>query len=375
MSRPDPIRRGLLAICLGLVLGGCAAPAYYWQAIEGQLELWQRSRPIAALTLDPEITPAIKGKLATVLRIRDFASQELVLPSNGSYRKYADIRRSYVVWNVFAAEEFSVTTKQWCFPVAGCVSYRGYFSEESARAYAAQLRDEGYDVHVGGVPAYSTLGWFDDPVLNTFIHYPETELARLIFHELAHQVAYVQDDSEFNESFAVAVELEGIQRWLSRFGNDAQRASFEVMQRYRSDFYALVLKYRERLAQAYAVQATVQAKREHKARILGELQEEYRMIKSERWGGFSGFDRWFGQSINNATLASVGIYHQLVPAFQALLTNNGDDLGRFYEAVRDLASVAKPERQRRLAHALEQGRRSKLATGEPNGESLGLGSR
>lgn len=354
----------LACLSLSLALSGCATPSYYWQAIGGQLELWQKSRPIETVRLDPEVTPAVKAKLGTALDIRNFASRELALPANGTYRKYADLMRPYVVWNVFASEEFSIATRQWCFPIAGCVSYRGYFNQADAQTYAEALRGEGYDVYVGGVPAYSTLGWFDDPILNTFIHYPETELARLIFHELAHQVVYAKDDSEFNESFAVTVEQEGVERWLARQGSDAQRRAFEAMQQRRVDFYALVLTYRNRLAEAYAAHAPAQDKRERKALILAELQEEYRRVKSERWGGFAGYDRWFGQPINNATLASVGIYHQFVPALRALLAQSGCDLPKFYGEVRRLAAVPKDQRHRELAQALLQ-YRSALGRGEP----------
>ena len=206
--------------------------------------------------------------------------------------------------------------------------------QEDAEAYAESLRRGGADVHVGPVPAYSTLGWFDDPLLNTFIHYPETELARLIFHELAHQVAYVTDDSEFNESFATAVEQAGIERWLQREGSDAQRAAFEQAQQRRRDFHALVLDYRGRLERLYA-STPEWAQTGAKHFILSELQADYRRLKQDKWNGYAGYDRWFGQEINNATLASLGIYTRLVPAFLALLDEQGGDLPRFYAAVKN----------------------------------------
>jgi predicted aminopeptidase len=330
------------------LLGGCANPAYYWQAVSGQFELLRLARPIEDARADTETPPWLREKLDAARRIRDFASSELGLPANGSFRRYADLQRPYVVWNVFAAEELSVRLKEWCYPVAGCVSYRGYFAEQAAQEYAEELRRQGHDVHVTGVPAYSTLGWFDDPLLNTFIHYPEAELARLIFHELAHQVAYVKDDSEFNESFAVAVEQAGVARWLARHGNDAQRGGFAAMQRYRSDFTGLVLQYRDRLEAAYSADAPDEEKRRQKAAILAALQEQYRRIKTQRWSGFSGYDRWFGQNINNATLASIGIYTRLVPPFEALLARHDNDLPRFYEAVKALAKLPAEERQAQL---------------------------
>lgn len=346
-----------LPLLIGLaLLGGCASPTYYLQAVHGQLELWRLSQPLEALEGDPSVKPALKDKLASAVAIRDFASRALHLPNNGSYRKYADVKRQYVVWNVFAAEAFSIQPKQWCYPIAGCAAYRGYFDKAEAEQYARSLRERGYDAHVGGVPAYSTLGWFDDPLLNTFIHYPETELARLIFHELSHQVLYVAGDTEFNESFAVAVEQTGVRRWLEHYGSPAQREAFERAQARRADFTALVLDYREKLGDLYESDVPEEEKRTGKARILAELKEHYTRLKTERWGGFAGYDRWFGQEINNATLASVGIYTKLVPAFLALLEAQGGDLPRFYTSVKRLADMPKDSRREQLAQVLDGSR-------------------
>lgn len=351
MRRQRTLGLGLL-LAAAAALASCASPAYYWQAAAGQVELLRKAQPIEQWQADGAAPAALKHKLAAALRIRDFASAQLALPANGSYRKYADLRRPYVAWNVYATDALSTRLREWCFPVAGCVSYRGYFAREDAEAYAAGLRRGGADVHVGGVPAYSTLGWFDDPLLNTFIHYPETELARLIFHELAHQVVYVADDSEFNESFASAVEQAGIERWLKHEGSPQQRAAFEQAQQRRRDFNALVLDYRARLEQLYASAASEAEKAAAKLSTLRELQADYRRLKHDKWNGFAGYDRWFGQEINNATLASVGIYTRLVPAFVALLQHKGDDLPRFYAAVKQLAALGKEERQAQLARLL-----------------------
>ena len=354
---PSPARRGRsggrrLALVAVAALAGCASPAYYLQAVGGQIELWREARPIEQVRGDAATQAALRDKLDTALLIRDFASTDLGLPANGSYRNYADVKRPYAVWTVFAAAAFSIKPKQWCFPVAGCVGYRGYFAEDDAEAYAQALRRDGYDVHVGGVAAYSTLGWFDDPLLNTFIHYPEAELARLVFHELAHQVVYVKDDSVFNESFATAVETAGVKRWLTRHGTPAQRAAFEQAQSRRQGFHDLVLRYREHLKSLYASDRTPQEMARLKTQILGELQEEYRALRNGPWNGFAGYDRWFGQEINNATLASVGIYTELVPAFEALLARNGGDLPLFYGEVKRLAALPKDDRQARLARVL-----------------------
>lgn len=337
----------LAAAAAGL-LGACGAPGYYLQAAGGQLELMRLTRTLDDARNDPATPEALRSKLAQAAAIRDFASRELGLPDNGSYRKYADLGRPYVVWNVFAADELSIKPREWCFPVAGCVSYRGYFAHSDAESFAAELRRSGHDVHVAGVAAYSTLGWFDDPLLSTFMHYPRTELARLIFHELAHQRLYVAGDSEFNESFAMTVETAGVRRWLASHGNLEQNSAFEAAQRRRDDFAGLVLKYRDALGRAYESNDGVPAKREAKTRILAELQAEYRRLRDGAWGGYAGYDRWFGQDINNAVLASIGLYHQRVPAFEALLAAEGGDLPRFYARVGELARLPKPAREAAL---------------------------
>lgn len=344
------VRHGLRFVAVGLILlavGGCASSGYYWQSVQGQLDIWRRERPIEEVISDPATPASLKERLATVLQIREFASRELGLPDNASYRRYADLGRPYVVWNVFAAPGLSLELRQWCFPVAGCVSYRGYFEKDAADRFASALAGDGYDVFTGGVPAYSTLGWFADPVLNTFIHYPAPELARLIFHELSHQVAYVRDDTVFNESFAVAVELEGVRRWLERHGSDDDRRFFQRMQQRRADFIRLVQAYRARLDALYRSRLAPQAMRDAKAGILGELAEEYRRLRAE-WGGFAGYDRWFAQPPNNASIAAVAIYTQQVPAFQALLREQDGDLSRFYRVVQSLAAQPKSERDAAL---------------------------
>lgn len=344
----------VIAVVLGL--GACASPAYYAQAIGGQFAVLRAARPLAEVQADGKVPEKVRERLVTAAELRDFASSALALPDNGSYRRYADLHRPYVVWNVFAAEPLSISLKQWCFPIAGCVGYRGYFDVKDAEAYADGLRAEGYDVYVGGIPAYSTLGWFDDPILSTFIHYPEVELARLIFHELAHQVAYARGDTEFNESFATAVEEAGIERWLARRGDPAQRAAFAAAQARRSDFYDLVLRYRKRLGDLYAGQSGEADKLRYKAQILAELQAEYRALRDGKWGGFAGYDRWFAQDINNATLASIGLYRDKVPAFRALLDAHGGELPAFYAEVKKLARESRQKREERLTAVLEGGR-------------------
>jgi len=334
----------VIVIVMLLALTGCTHVAYYVQSVSGQIDVWQRERAIDEIIADPATPDALREKLATVLRMREFASRELGLPDNASYRRYADLGRPYVVWNVFAAPEFSLKPVQWCFPVAGCVGYRGYFSKAQADEFAAQLAGrQGYDVFVGGVPAYSTLGWFSDPVLNTFIRYPDPGIARLIFHELAHQIAYVRDDTVFNESFAVAVEQESVSRWLARHGGPADKQIYARMQRHRDGFVRLVAAYRERLEALYASGQESESMRERKKQLFADLAHEYGQLKT-KWDGFAGYDPWFARQPNNANLASVVIYTRKVPVFQALLAREGGDLPRFYAAVKALARLEKRER-------------------------------
>lgn len=330
-------------------LSSCTSIGYYAQAVSGHIDVIWHAVPIEQRLHEADTPAPLKDKLARVLVIRDFASRELGLPDNDSYRRYTDLGRPYVLWNVFAAPEFSVSPVQSCFPFAGCVSYRGFYSEDGARDYADALVREGDDVYVGGVTAYSTLGWFSDPVLSTFINYPEPEVARIVFHELAHQEVYIKGDTVFNESFAVAVEEEGLRRWLDREGTDAQRAAYSDSRKRQAEFAALVLKYRARLADFYAKPLATDEKREGKRRVFEEMNGEYAALKAS-WGGFAGFDRLIARGLNNAFLVSIASYTELLPAFRALLAQNNGDLPAFYRAVKDLTKLEKPERDARLAN-------------------------
>jgi predicted aminopeptidase len=335
---------------LVLLLGGCQTIGYYAQAIGGQMELWHASQPIDVVLRDEGTDAELRERLVRVAEIRDFATGELALPDDGSYREYADLRRPYVVWNVFAAPEFSLTPREWCFPIAGCVAYRGYFSEDEAHAFAAGLEAQGLDVFVAGVPAYSTLGWFDDPVLNTFIAYPETEIARLVFHELAHRVAYVPGDTMFNESFATAVELAGVERWIKTNGTPEQAQAFQVAQARKQQFLDLTGRTRERLRRLYLSDLPEQARRAGKAEALRAMRDEHDALK-QSWGGFAGYDRWFDEPLNNAKLVSIAAYSDLVPGFRRLLDEANGDMAQFYRAVKSLATLPRDERLTRLGAA------------------------
>jgi predicted aminopeptidase len=338
---------GALLLAL-LATASCTSIEYYAQAVSGHLEVMRLAVPIEERLREADTPAPLREKLERVLAIREFASLELALPDNDSYRRYADLGRPFVVWNVFVAPEFSVMPIQSCFPFAGCVSYRGFYSEEGAQRHADTLAKGGDDVYVGGVSAYSTLGWFADPVLSTFIQYPEPEVARIVFHELAHQEVYVKDDTVFNESFAATVEEEGLRRWLEREGTPAQRASYVDSRRRRAEFAALVLKYRLQLGDLYERPGSIEEKRAGKRRVFAQMNDEYAALKAS-WGGFAGFDRLLAPGPNNAFIVSIASYTELVPAFRALLAQKLGKLNDFYAAVRELAKLEKPERDARLA--------------------------
>ncbi|MBI3897591.1 MAG: aminopeptidase [Gammaproteobacteria bacterium] len=334
----------LLPIALiALSILGCANFGYYAQAVNGHFDMYLQTRRIDDLLLDPNVDPALKRKLSEVLRIREFASRELGLPDNDSYRAYADLKRPYVIWNVFATPELSMKPKEWCFLVAGCNAYRGYFSEHEAEAFAAKLRAEGFDVHVGGITAYSTLGWFRDPLLNTTINRPLIDIAGLIFHELAHQKYFVAGDTAFSESFAMTVELEGMRRWLQTNASGGEYEKYETRLKRRQEFATLVLKHRDRLEAVYESDLSVAKKRAGKAQVFADLRTEYEQLKAS-WNGYNGYDGWFADDLNNAHLVSIGMYHRHIPAFQAILARQQGDLNAFYEAVKVLGHLPKTER-------------------------------
>jgi predicted aminopeptidase len=348
LSRITPrLRIALLVGAAAGLLASCSSLNYYTQAAQGQLELLSDARPIDDWIADPGTSSKLRVRLETARQIRRFAVAEMALPDNNSYKNYAALKRKYVLWNVVATPELSLKPLQWCFPVAGCVDYRGYYSKEAAESYARELKAQGDDVEVGGVPAYSTLGWFNDPLISTFINYPDAELARMIFHELAHQVVYVPGDSQFNESFASTVEEAGVERWMARFGNQAMRDGFARYKGRKHDFLALLLKYRKALEQNYAqVDRSDSEKRAVKARLFQELKDEYQVLKGS-WGGYAGYDRFFEQPLSNAHLASIATYEDFVPAFRALLKRDGS-FARFYKSVTRLADMDRADRHRIL---------------------------
>ena len=333
------IRAALVVALIAALSGGC----YLLQSAQGQLSLMSKREPIARVIDQPSTPPALRAQLEAVASIREFASRELGLPDNGSYRSYADVGRRYVVWNVVAAPEFSVDAKEWCYPIVGCVAYRGYFVESRARRFAARMRAKGFDVTVGGVAAYSTLGHFNDPVLNTMMGWNDVELASIIFHELTHQLLYVPNDSSFNEALATTVEAEGVRRWLRAQGRDADLAKHLVQQDHYAKVVDLLTATRAELRTVYASGLAPESMREKKRAAFAAMRSSYAELKAD-WGGHAPFESWFDDDLNNAHLASISTYFTCVPGFERELKAAGGDLTAFYARVRALAKLDQEKR-------------------------------
>ncbi len=333
---------------ISLLCSGCGTVRFYGQAARGQWQIVSQARPIPKVLGDPKEPAELKRKLQLILQLREFARHQLELPVDDHYARYADLHRRFVVWNVHAAPRFSLLPRKWWFPLIGRVSYRGYFSEEQARAYADELKRKGDDVTVDGVEAYSTLGWLRDPVLNTFLHRRDDEIAELLFHELSHQVLYVHGDTDFSEAFASASAELGLTQWLNETGQAATLETYRRELERKSDFGELILAVRGRLRDIYSLSMlTPAAKEAQKQAQIAWLRAEHEKLK-QRWNGYSGYDRWFKEEINNAKLNTVATYYELVPGFKKLWQENGGDFGRFYAAVRTLAKLPPEARRRRL---------------------------
>jgi predicted aminopeptidase len=330
---------------LGALLAGCESVAYYGQAAHGHLSLMASRQPVAGLLAEPPV--ASRQRLALLLEIRDFASETLALPDNGSYRSVVPTPGDAVIWSVVATPPYSLEPRTWCFPVAGCTSYRGYFDRAAADAFASRLAAEGLDVAVDPVPTYSTLGWFDDPMPDHALRWPDHELANLVFHELAHQRLYVEDDSAFNEAFATAVAEAGVERWIVQRGDPVLRTQWQMARARKAAFIDLLLTTRAELITLYGQDLSETEMRAGKTRAFELLRARYTALKAS-WNGADGFDRWMARPLNNARLAAVATYRESLPAFERLLRCEGGDLPAFYEAAERLAALSKVERDAAL---------------------------
>jgi len=335
------LRAAAVVCLLALSSTGC----YEWQAAQGQLRLMIAREPIAKVIARPATPEAVRAQLRRVSAIREFASHELLLPDNGSYRGYADLGRDYVVWNVFAAPEFSVEAKEWCYPIVGCVAYRGYFHDTAARTLAEHLQARGMDVAVEGVAAYSTLGHFDDPILNTMLGWSEAELAGIIFHELTHQLIYVPNDASFNEALATVVAAEGVRRWLTAQGRTRDLADYDLQEARYTRVTDLLIETRTRLAALYAAHADEPTMAAGKSRIFAEATVAFNALKAD-WGGRAPFQEWFARGLNNAYLVSIATYETCVPGLSRELAAAGGVLPKFYARMRELARLEQTQRDR-----------------------------
>ncbi|MCB1664725.1 MAG: aminopeptidase [Pseudomonadales bacterium] len=345
MARVFP--RLAVLLLLPLVLVACDSVRYYGQAAKGQMSLLWSRRDIETLLKEDSLDAQTREKLALVLDARTFARDALLLEPGGSYLSYVALDRPYVVWNVFAAPEFSTRPVNWCYPIAGCVSYRGYFSEQGASEFAESLRAQNLDVYSGGVDAYSTLGWFDDPLTSAVLRRSGPRLLTLVFHELAHRRVYLPGDTTFNESFATFVEQEGLRRWLALHPQPGLQEQLAREARMDEAFVGLVSEYRERLEELYAQSLDDAVMRERKQKIQHALREDYAEFR-EAWD-YRGYDRWFDGPLNNAQLSTVASYNDLVPAFARLLIESEGDLARFYVRVEEISRLPAAERERLLA--------------------------
>jgi len=352
----------IVVVTSGALLSGCAIP-YYWQAVGGHLGLLAKRTPIETVIQDQGTSSVTQEALREVLEIRRFALEELGLPDNGSYQSYVDLERPYVVWNVVAAEEFSVDPMSWCFPFAGCVTYRGYFSEEDARQFAAALGADGLDTYVGGATAYSTLGYFKDPVLNTMLTGDGSTIAALLFHELAHQKLYIKGDSALSEAFASAIEEYGTESWLADRARPEDIAAYRDRMRRRTDFTNLIVEQQERLRSVYADPVSEASKRSAKEAAFEVMREDYEALK-QTWGGATEYDAWFARPLNNARLASVTTYRRWLPGLRWRLQELG--LQGFYAEMAELGERTLEDRREALEGwvqaALSARRSAEIAT-------------
>jgi predicted aminopeptidase len=333
-------------LLLLLLLAGCEKATYYRHLTMGQMRMLYARQPIDALIASPHTEAGLKRKLDLVLSIREFAKNELHLPVENQFVYYVDHGRPVSVWNVYAAPEFSMSPKKWCFPVAGCTIYKGFFDEKKASEYAAQLEASGYDVHVGGAGGYSTLGWFSDPIYRNILERSDEQIAAYMFHELAHKLLYVKGDTAFNEGFAVAVEQEGVRRWLAKRNESDLFINFLRSSHRQIDFSLLVKNTRSELTAVYRKQGlTPDEAKYEKNRVFVNLYHNYQNLQST-WNGYTGFDRWFDTPVNNARLIPFGAYYDHVPAFSSMIRAAGGDLEVFYDMAKHLAEKPREERMK-----------------------------
>ncbi len=347
MENKRNVAKLFLIIGTSLFLQGCSSMSYYWEKIQGHAELLNKQQPVQDVINNPQTEPETKALLINTQQARNFASQVLLLPDNNSYRNYVDVDRDYVVWTVVATPPYSIKPEEWCFLIVGCLSYRGYFSKQAADNFAATLKDRGMDVYVSGVKAYSTLGWFDDPLLSTMLYKSEAHRVGIIFHELAHQKIYVENDTAFNEAFATSVELQGTKAWFEQTENLQKFKEYLVAKKRDKDFKNLLKRTRDDLKKLYKSNKTPQQLQMAKEKIFLHLQSSYKAFK-RKWNNYAGYDNWMAQGLNNAHLALVATYNNWLPAFSRLFEQANGDYNIFYKKIEHLAELDKIQRKKQL---------------------------
>ena len=356
---PARLLRPLLLLAMA-ASSGCATVGYYAQAVNGHFDLMSKRQPLEQVMNSEDTDPEIRRKLELLRDARKFAVAELGLPDNNSYNTFVKTDKKNVTWNVVATPEFSMSPKTWCFPVAGCVTYRGYFAEADAQSYEAKLKTQGFDTQIGGASAYSTLGWFDDPLLDTMLRGSDIRLSGVLFHELAHQVLYVKNDSSFNEAFATFVEQQGVKVWLESLGRHDTIPAYETYLDRQVDFNQLLQQTRADLVNLFREQPPLEGEgadnsqlREAKLAVFDSMVENYKVLKAERWDGYDGYDNWFAKETNNARLIAVSTYLKWVPAFEVLFEESGSDFKAFYAAATELSKLPFEERRTQLQDYLD----------------------
>jgi len=337
------ITKFIFLLMIVMQFSACSSISYYSQAVSGHLDLMARERPVDEVIEDETTSDELKNRLLLSQQARVFATEALHLPDNDSYKMYADLERPYVVWNVVATPAYSIKPKQWCFFIVGCLSYRGMFDEQEAKQLAEQLKQQGMDVSVFGSAAYSTLGYFDDPLLNTMMRHGDANLIGVIFHELAHQTIYIEDDTAFNEAFATAVEQEGLRRWFEAMGEPGQYEAYMQKKTYRHEFYKLITQTRVKLDDVFSSDKDVKQKQIQKQAIYQAFKQDYLEWRKER--NYYAFDNWMQRELNNSHLALIATYQDLVPNFTNLLASVNGDLQKFYELVSTISKKDKATRK------------------------------
>jgi predicted aminopeptidase len=348
-------RRWRAAIAFAMIVSAAwvAGGGYYAQVTFGHLKLMLEREPIEHLVQRADTDDKLRARLEFVREIRTFASRELALPDNRSYRQFVELDREQLLWSVMALPEFSLRPKQWCYPVIGCQSYRSYFQEDRARDMGAQLEAQGHEAIVRPVGAYSTLGWFADPVTNSMLRRGDLSLAELIFHELAHQEVFVRGDTMFNEGYATFVGEQGVREWLRAREQYTALERWESRQQRVHRFNALLREKRGELVHLYASDLPVEAMRHRKNAIFDSIRVSFEQQLVADDPEMADLASWFNRPITNARLASVALYRHWVAAFDALFREVGGDWDAFHAGVAELARSTEPEREVRLNAYLE----------------------